>query len=90
MTSFIGIGMQAAYTSGQDIAKFFDTTAIGDVMDTKFGQAWLIHAGLLLLVLPALRKLGSPRSLVVNVVDAALAVFVLATFTFSGHARTGR
>ena len=25
-----------------------------------------------------------------NVIDAALAVFVLATFTFSGHARTGR
>ncbi len=90
VTSFVGIGMQAAYTSSQDITKFFDATAIGDVMDTKFGQAWLIRAGLLILVLPALRKLSTARSLFVNVIDAALAVFVLATFTFSGHARTGR
>ena len=90
VTSFVGIGMQAAYTSSQDITKFFDATAIGDVMDTKFGQAWLIRAGLLILVLPALRKLSTARSMFVNVIDAALAVFVLATFTFSGHARTGR
>ena len=76
VTSFVGIGMQAAYTSSQDITKFFDATAIGDVMDTKFGQAWLIRAGLLILVLPALRKLSTARSLFVNVIDATLAVFV--------------
>jgi copper transport protein len=68
----------------------WNTTALRDVMDTRFGQSWLIRAGLLLLVLPALRNPGKRRSPWVNAVDAVLAVFLLATFTFAEHARTGR
>jgi copper transport protein len=90
LTSFIGIGMQAAYTSGQDFEKFWDPTAIGDVLDTRFGQSWLMRAGLLLLVLPALRHPERARSTFVNFLDGVLAGLVLVTFTFSGHARTGR
>jgi copper transport protein len=89
-TAFVGIGMQAAYTSGQDFAEFFDMDAIGDVMDTRFGRAWLLRAGVLLLLLLALRGLGRPRAPVVDVVYALLGVVALATFTFAGHARTGR
>jgi copper transport protein len=90
LTAFLGIGMQAAYTSGQDVTGIWDSTAIGDVMDTRFGQAWLIRAGLLLLVLPALRAPERGRRNLVNGIDVVLALGVLATFTFAGHARTGR
>jgi copper transport protein len=90
VTAVLGIGMQAAYSTGQDISGLWDTTAIGNVMDTRFGQSWLIRAGLLLLVLPALRAPGRKRPLFVNIVDALLGVAVLATFTFAEHARTGR
>jgi copper transport protein len=90
VTALLGIGMQAAYSTGQDISGLWDTTAISDVMDTRFGQSWLIRAGLLLLVLPALRAPGRKRPVFVNVVDALLGIAVLATFTFAEHARTGR
>jgi copper transport protein len=90
VTSFLGIGMQAAYSTGQDIGGLFDWTAIGDVMDTRFGQSCLVRAFLLVLVIPALRAPERPRNRVVNGVDGALAIAVLATFSFAGHARTGR
>ena len=90
VTSFLGIGLQAAYTTGQDIAGLWDTNAIGEVMETRFGQSWLIRAGLLLLVLPAVARSGARRRPLVNGVDAVLGLLVLATFTFAGHARTGR
>jgi copper transport protein len=90
VTSLLGIGMQAAYSTGQDISGLWDTTAIRDVMDTRFGQSWLLRALLLLLVLPALRNPGRRRAPFVNALDAVLGVAVLATFTFAEHARTGR
>jgi copper transport protein len=90
VTALLGIGMQAAYTTTQTISGMWNTSALGDVMDTRFGQSWLIRAGLLLLVLPALRNAGKRRAPIVNAVDAVLAVFLLATFTFAEHARTGR
>jgi copper transport protein len=90
VTALLGIGMQAAYSTGQDISGIWDTTAIREVMDTRFGQSWLLRALLLILVLPALRKPGRRRAPVVNALDAVLAVAVLATFTFAEHARTGR
>ena len=90
VTSFLGIGLQAAYTTGQDIAGLWDTNAIGEVMETRFGQSWLIRAGLLLLVLPAVARPGARRRPLVDGVDAVLGLLVLATFTFAGHARTGR
>ncbi len=90
VTALLGIGMQAAYTTTQNISAMWNTTALRDVMDTRFGQSWLIRAGLLLLVLPALRNPGKRRSPGVIAVDVVLAVFLLATFTFAEHARTGR
>ena len=39
-------------------------------MDTRFGQSWLIRAGLLLLVLPALRRPDASPPPLVNGVDA--------------------
>ena len=91
VTAILGIGMQAAYSTGQDIAGIWDTTAIADVMDTRFGQSWLVRAGLLVLVLAADR--ASPESAVRRswtVPTAVLGLAVLATFTFAQHARTGR
>jgi copper transport protein len=90
VTSFVGIGMQAAYTTGQDISGMWNSTALGNVLDERFGQSWLLRAGLLLLVLPALYKPSRKRAPVANVVDAIVALFVLSTFTFAEHARTGR
>jgi copper transport protein len=90
VTALLGIGMQAAYSTGRDISGIWNTSAIGDVMDSRFGQSWLLRAGLLLLVLPALRDPRRERANLVNAFDAVLAVAVLATFTFAEHARTGR
>ena len=59
-------------------------------MDTRFGQSWLLRAFLLLLVIPVLRKperVPRPPALAAG---AVLGVAILATFTFAGHARTGR
>ena len=59
-------------------------------MDTRFGQSWLIRAGLLLLVLPALRNPGKRRSpLGERRSTRCSRCSCLATFTFAEHARTG-
>ena len=83
--------MQAAYTTTQNISAMWDTTAIA----RRDG-----HAVRTVLVDPrrpavarAPLRCASPASAVgpgSNVVDAMLAVFVLATFTFAEHACTGR
>ncbi|MET1003271.1 MAG: FixH family protein [Acidimicrobiia bacterium] len=90
VTAFAGIALQAAYSSGQTISGALDTGAIGDVMDTRFGQSWLVRAFLLLLALPWLRRPERvPRPPVAGLATV-LGVALLATFTFAGHARTGR
>jgi copper transport protein len=90
VTAFAGIGLQAAYSSGQTISGALDTGAIGDVMDTRFGQSWLLRALLLILVIPALRKPERRPRPPALAAAAVLGVAILATFTFAGHARTGR
>ncbi|MGQ0823701.1 MAG: copper resistance CopC/CopD family protein [Actinomycetota bacterium] len=90
VTAVAGIGLQAAYSTGRDIAAAWDRDALGGVLDTQFGQWWLARAGLVVLALAALRAPERPRSPVANAVDAVIGVGILATFTFAGHARTGR
>jgi copper transport protein len=90
VTAVAGIGLQAAYSSGRDLSAAWDTDVLSDVLDTAFGRAWLARVPVLLLALGALRAPQRRRPPFVHAVDALLAVALLLTFTFAGHARSGR
>jgi copper transport protein len=92
VTAFLGIGLQGAYASGGGIGDAIDGTTIGDVLDTRFGKAWVARIVLLLLAIPVLRalpRLKSRRQPVVYVA-AAMGVALMVTPGVGGHASTGR
>ena len=50
LVSLAGIGLQGAQASGLGLDAAVRTSLIGDVLDTRFGQAWLLRAGLALVL----------------------------------------
>lgn len=90
VTAPLGISLQAAYTNRSEISAAWDTGAIGDVLDTLFGQGWLARIATLLLAIPFVRKPGAKRAPFVTGLEVALGIALLASVTISGHARTGR
>jgi copper transport protein len=90
VTAFAGIGLQAAYTANNELSEAWDPDAIGDVLDTPFGQWWAARIGLLLIALLAIRKPEKRRPPFVLALEALLGLGLLLTFTAAGHARTGR
>ena len=88
--SLTGIGLQAAQASGLGLEAAFRLSLIGDVLDTRFGQAWLLRAvlALALAFLAAIafrRPQGSER--IHATVACALGFLIAATPAVSGHAR---
>ena len=90
VTAVAGIGLQAAYSSGRDLSAAWDTDVLRDVLDTNFGRAWLARFPVLLVASGALRAPERRRPPAARALDALAAVALLATFTFAGHARSGR
>lgn len=90
VTAVVGIGMQAAYTSGRGLSAAWDPEVLRDVLSTSFGRAWLARVPVLLFALGALRAPAGRRTPFVHAVDSLVALALVATFTFGGHARAGR
>jgi copper transport protein len=90
MLSLGGIGLQGAQASGLGFDAVLHRSLIGDVLDTRFGHAWLLRAALAVLlasvaVIAARRTERNKASLAA--VALGLGVLIAATPAFSGHAR---
>jgi copper transport protein len=90
LVSLAGIGLQGAQASGLGFDATVRPSLVGDVLETRFGHAWLARAGLaaavaLLAMLALLRPWRRERLLAAAV--CALGVLIAATPAFSGHAR---
>ena len=88
--SLAGIGLQGAQASGLGIDAVLRRSLIGDVLDTRFGHAWLLRAALAVLlasvaVIAARRMERGDASLAA--VALGLGVLIAATPAVSGHAR---
>ena len=90
LLSLAGIGLQGAQASGLGLDAAFRPSLIGDVLDTRFGHAWLLRAilALLLAILAALAVWRPRRSgRLQAMVACGLGVLIAATPSVSGHAR---
>ena len=90
LLSLAGIGLQGAQASGLGLDAAARPSLIGDVLDTRFGEAWLLRAVLaasvaLVAGLAAWRLSRHDRALAW--VAGALGVVIAATPAISGHAR---
>jgi copper transport protein len=57
VTTAFGIALEGVYAAGLPLGDVFDTTVLGDVLDTRYGKVALVRLGLLVLALPLLRLL---------------------------------
>ena len=85
-----GIGLQGAQASGLGIDAALRRSLIGDVLDTRFGHAWLLRALLAVLlvfvaVIATRRTVRDDASLAA--VACGLGALIAATPAISGHAR---
>ena len=90
LLSLAGIGLQGAQASGLGIDAALRRSLIGDVLDTRFGHAWLLRAALAMLLasvalMAARRTERGDASLAA--VACGLGVLIAATPAVSGHAR---
>ena len=88
--SLAGIGLQGAQASGVGIDAVLHRSLIGEVLDTRFGHAWLLRAALAVLlafvaVMAARRTERGDTFLAA--VACGLGVLIAATPAVSGHAR---
>ncbi|TML06977.1 MAG: hypothetical protein E6G39_20630 [Actinobacteria bacterium] len=95
LSAIAGIGLQAANQRGGAIGDAIRPSAWREVIDTRFGQAWLVRGALVmvLVVLLAFARRAGPRyvtSPIVNGLAAAAVIGIGATVINSGHAATGR
>jgi len=94
VTSLLGIAVQAAYSSGGGVADMLDGSRLRDVMNTRFGPAWLVRAVLAVLLFVVWRTRSRVRSrgvrLAVDGLFVATAFACCATVTYTGHGNTGR
>jgi copper transport protein len=90
--TIIGICLQGAYATGGGLGDALKPSVIGDVLDTRFGKAWLARIVLLVLAMPlvlALQRTRTRRGPLV-IVGALMAVAIMVTPGLGGHASTGR
>jgi copper transport protein len=92
VTTIAGIGLQGAYASGGGLADAADPSVFADVLDTRFGKAWLFRGILLLLAVPVLLGLQRTRTRrgLLPAVGALIAAGIMVTPGLSGHASSGR
>jgi copper transport protein len=90
VTALLGIGLQAAYTSGATLGGVADRDDLADVLGTRFGRWTLVRAvaGLGLVALVARWSRLPRRARLAG--TAALGAGVLTGVTAVGHAATGR
>jgi copper transport protein len=92
----VGIGLEGAYVAGRPLVDAVDSQVLGDVLDARFGQVWVLRLVLLVLAIPLLVRLvrspsdgaapPGPRWWVpAGVVGAGLVL----TPGLAGHAVTG-
>ncbi len=88
----LGICLQGAYSTGGGLGDALRPSVISDVIDTRFGNAWLARLVLLLLAIPLVLALQRTRArrgpLVVG--GALLAIAIMMTPGWGGHASSGR
>ena len=95
VSALAGIGLQGANQRGGAIGDAFRSSAWSEVLETRFGDAWLLRCGLAiaLVVLVSLARRGGLRYLTspfVNGLGAAAIISIGATVVSTGHAATGR
>lgn len=95
VSALAGIGLQGANQRGGAIGDVVRPSAWSDVLDTRFGEAWLVRGALAmtLVVLVAFGRRAGPRYLtspIVNGLAAAAIVGIGTTVIRTGHAATGR
>jgi copper transport protein len=92
VATILGIGLQGAYATGGGLGDALKPSVISDVLDTRFGKAWLARLVLLLLAVPVVRALQRSRARrgPLVAVGALLAVAIMVTPGLGGHASTGR
>jgi copper transport protein len=91
--TLLSIPLEAAYSTAQ-VSNLFDGTALGNVLETRFGTGALWRALFLLLLVPAVvvfvgRAWSAARVMAESVV-IALGLAVWATFAYAGHGDSGR
>jgi copper transport protein len=91
LVSFAGIGLQGAYAGGFGALKMFDPGLWPTVLDSAFGEIWLLQAVVasLIAVLAALigRRPSRGGSVSLTALTLAPAAVLLVLPAFSGHAR---
>jgi copper transport protein len=89
LVTAVGVGLEGARASGLGLGSAARPALIGDVLDTRFGQVWLVRVGLALAVAGvawlALRRPSLEHDLATGL--CSLAVLIGLTPALSGHAR---
>jgi copper transport protein len=93
VATLVSIPLQAAYALGGGVSTLFDTSALGDVLRERFGEAVLARLVLIaiagVMVLPRRgRQTSKPAG--IPVLAALLTLGVAETFAYAGHGDTGR
>jgi copper transport protein len=92
VTTYVGMTLQGADVAGLDLGHAVLPSSAWDTLDTAYGKAAALRLALLAVAAGLAALLGRGRALGRRWQLATLAVgaALLATVTFSGHARTGR
>lgn len=90
VASALGMGLQGTEVAGLDIDHAFRPSVAWDTTGTDFGRLALARIGLLALVAGLTLVLARRRSRPWQAATALAVAGVLATVTYSGHARSGR
>jgi copper transport protein len=94
IAALLTIAFQAGYASGGGWAKLTDGGAVQDVLDARYGRGALARVILLVALVPfSVLRIRAPRAaarIPVETVVGLVALGVLATFAYAGHASTGR
>ncbi len=95
-TTALGIALEGVYAAGLTLDKIFDTTVLGDVLDTRYGRVALVRLALLVVAFPLLRLLlhrhpSSEHPLRVwwKVLALLVGLGIAVTPGIAGHASTG-
>lgn len=92
--TLLSVLFEAAYSTGGGVSAMFDGTALRAVMHARFGSAAVTRVFALSALTPfVVLRTRRPRSATGSLIEGivtVLALVVLATFAYAGHANTGR
>jgi copper transport protein len=96
VTTLLGIALEGVYAAGLGLDKVFDTTVLGDVLDTRYGRVALVRLGLLVVAFPLLRLLmhrhpasEHPLRWWWKMLGVLVGLGIAVTPGIAGHAATG-